>query len=356
MYQQQYNPYGANNEIVKGYLKSGKVLTLGILHLISIAVSVISTLTLTRVNLVYDYSDILRSMGIDPSDVLISMNSSLGGISASMIAGTFFSSLFTLLIAIGFIIMFAKSRNDHPSSNPSAGVGILRVISLITFICAIICVVLLVILFIAAYFFLDYFVNNSNMDSRSATIIWIACGVFILIFSFFFLFITASYKNFYRSIKRSLNTVDLHTKGAAAYGVFNIIGAVLMGMATLGTLITAISSFSAAALMSLVSNALSFIILIMTASFALGYNSYIKRQKYSYAAPYDGGPAGGAYYPNEPYDAPNPYAAPQQNEPPYQQNNYPEYQAPRSAPGFCPNCGAPVDGATPFCSNCGTRL
>lgn len=353
MYRHQYNPYAANVEIVKGYLKGGKTLILGVLNLLSIAVSFITLFVFSSEAYLNSYTDMLRDLGIDPSQLGLATAGSamMSSSKASMIFTTTVSSVFTLLAAIGFIVMFAKSRNDDPSSNPSSGAGILRVLSLIGFICAIIVVVLLVILFVLAYFFLDSLVSYANLDSSAATVLWIGCGVLILIVSIFYLIITASCKNFYRSIKRSLTTVDLHTKGSVAFGVFNIIGAIFMGLSLVGSLISVISAFSAATLTSALASGITFITCVMTAAFALGYNSYIKEQKLSYAAPHDGGPSG-AYFPSDYNNAPNPYAAPRQDKP--YQDNYANYNAPQS-PAVCPNCGAPTDGS-PFCSNCGTKL
>ena len=367
MYEQQFNPYAANVDIVKGYLKSGKVLTLGILHLISIVLSILTAVTFSSSFNIYEYSQLLQSMGIDPSQAVTASSSPMYGVTASMIAGTVISSIFTLLAAIGFIIMFAKSRGNNPDSNPSAGVSILRVISLIGFICAIICVVFLVALFVLSYFLINELVVNSNLDSNTATVIWILCGVLILIFGFLFIFYTASCKNFYRSIKYSLNSADLHTKGSAAYGVFSIICAVFLGFSLIGSMVTMFSSSGVSSLISLLSTALSFITTIFTASFALGYNSYIKRCKYNYAAPYSAGPAnvynepasGQPYYgAQQPYnDMYRTYNEPvQQN----QQNPYNSDPAPaapaQEQPSFCPNCGSKTEPNAPFCPNCGKKL
>ncbi|MBQ7714536.1 MAG: zinc-ribbon domain-containing protein [Clostridia bacterium] len=57
----------------------------------------------------------------------------------------------------------------------------------------------------------------------------------------------------------------------------------------------------------------------------------------------------------QPQPAPAPQPAPQEpvvNDTPAQ----PEPEAPAAAAMFCPNCGAPVDGVSPFCGNCGTKL
>ena len=169
-------------------------------------------------------------------------------------------------------------------------------------------------------------------------------------------------KNFYRSIKWSLNSVDLYRSGAAGYGVFNIIFAVFIGISLTVSAITVIKSFNISNLLVLISNLLSCLTAIMTAAFALGYNRYIKQAKYGYSDPY-GGSSGAPYYPDDrgaqsygaqPYQ--NYHVPPQQNMPPY--NETPDnISAPeQETTAYCTNCGAEVKGNRPFCTNCGNKL
>ena len=364
MYEHRYNPFAANVDIVKDYLKSGKVLFIGILYFLSLGLS-IATLILNPVSAsIADLTNMFSSMGIDTSEYLSystsAMNSGVGVVS---VFPTVITSLFTILSAIAFIIMFAKSRSTNPDSNPSSGASIMRVLSLITFIFTIIGVVLAVALYVLFIVSISSVNDYFNGDTQAAVIFQVITGVAVSLIIILMISYTACQKNFYRSIKYSLNSVELQSSGAVGYGVFNIIFSVFVGLSMIGSLIILITGFNLGNLLLFLSMLLSFLMLVMTASFALGYNSHIKREKYGYNEPYGGSDA--PYYPDS---APN-YGAPSDN------FNYPKYNMPpqqnmppynetpdsfRSAPAkdqtaYCPNCGAPVEGKQPFCSNCGYK-
>ena len=363
MYEQRFNPFAANISIVKGYLKSGKVLLLGILYLLSLVLSVINLLIPKNLSSVYDYLDLLNNMGVDTSELITYYS---GADTSVLILTTVISAVITLLTAVGFIVMFAKSRSQNPESSPAAGVGILHVLSVITFVVSIIAAVLCglayLLIVIAGGSISDYYSFDGDMTAAVLIIV----GVALAIVLFFLIFVTAAQKNFYRSIKHSLSTVQLHNKGAAAYGVLNIIFAVCSGVTAIGSLITLINYFNLSTLLSFLSAVLNLFILILTASFALGYNSYIKRQKLGYSnTPYGGAP-NNAYVPAD--NGANPYAAPRSNG---YGDNYRSYNAPpqgapvyrddHNAPtgdfaSYCPNCGSPADPNAPYCPNCGAKL
>ncbi len=136
------------------------------------------------------------------------------------------------------------------------------------------------------------------------------------------------------------------------------------------------------------------LLLIFVASIIVAAVSKSKKDEQAkfnpYGAPGYVPPYGGQYQnPQQPYGQPyqpaqQPYQAPYQ--PPYQPPVQPAYQppeapvyqqpepqpeqtvpeeapqapaseeAPQDAAKFCPACGAPVDGNSPFCGNCGTKL
>ena len=130
MYEQRYNPYSANVDILKGYLKGGRVLILGILHFLSLGLTAVTLVMNPLGNTVNDLMALLKNAGIDVSDYLSGYTTALSSSAVTAISWVFWivvSSLFTLLTAIAFIVMFAKSRSTNPDSNPSSGAGILRV-------------------------------------------------------------------------------------------------------------------------------------------------------------------------------------------------------------------------------------
>ena len=234
--------------------------------------------------------------------------------------------------------------------------------AVITFVFAVIATVLIVLIYVIGVI-IGLNVSSNNNAAIAAVIIF---GVILAIALFLLLFITASIKNFYRSVKYSLTTVRLQSKGAVAYGVFCIIGAVMYGFSLIGDIILLIrGGFSADSLITVLSVLLLFVMLIFNASLALGYNRHIKRHTLGYSnIPY--GAAPNAAYPS---DAQPPYTVPRQDygdnyqsyNAPMQQNPYnesvPKTESPsqESKPAYCPNCGASTDGSA-FCSNCGYKL
>lgn len=372
MYEQRYNPYSANVEIVKDYLKSGKVLFLGILHLLSLGMSV-ATLLLNPANVaINSMLDAFSSMGLDVSEYYNSYGSYVTASSVAWALPTVISSVFTILTAIAFIVMFAKSRNTNPDSNPSSGASILRVLSLITFICTIIGVILIVALYVLFIIGISSVNDNFNGDVQAATITQVIIGIVVSLIIIFLISYTGSQKNFYRSIRNSLNSVELQRSGAVGFGVWNIIFAVFVGISMLSSLILTVTSFNLTNILLTSSSLLSFLMLIMNASFALGYNSHIKREKYGYNDPYGGSydapyhpadnraqgygaPSGDYNYPN--YNMPPQQSMPTYSEPSdnyYQPQQIQQEQQPQAA--FCPNCGSPIEGGHSFCSNCGCKF
>lgn len=362
MYEKRYNPFAANVELVKGYLKSGKVLILGILHFLSLALTVVTMVLVPYDRSVSELMSAINSLGVNTSDFTSSIQSLLSNGTFPIVISAVLSAIFTILTAIAFIVMFAKSRNTNPDSNPSSGASILRTLSMITFVCSIILAVIIV----AGYVLFIIGVSSVNEsfggDAQQATITQVVIGIVVSLFLILFISYVSCQKNFYRSIKWSLNSVKLYHSGAAGYGVFNIIFAVFIGISLTVSAITVIKSFNISNLLVLISNLLSCLTAIMTAAFALGYNRYIKQAKYGYSDPY-GGNAGAPYYPDDrgaqsygaqPYQ--NYHVPPQQNMPPY--NETPDnISAPeQETTAYCTNCGAEVKGNRPFCTNCGNKL
>ena len=280
MYEKRYNPFAANVELVKGYLKSGKVLILGILHFLSLALTVVTMVLVPYDRSVSELMSAINSLGVNTSDFSSTFNSVLSNSHLPIVVSAVVSAIFTILTAIAFIVMFAKSRNSNPDSNPSSGASILRTLSMITFVCSIILAVIIVagyVLFIIGISSVkDYF----GGDAQQATITQVVIGIVVSLFLILFISYVSCQKNFYRSIKWSLNSVDLYRSGAAGYGVFNIIFAVFIGISLTVSAITVIKSFNISNLLVLISNLLSCLTAIMTAAFALGYNRYIKQAKY----------------------------------------------------------------------------
>lgn len=358
MYDQQFNPYGGNLAIVKGYFKSGKVLALGILYLLSVVLTFIMTSTASFVTIIYNVLDYLTSRGIDVPDQIretIASSSASSAIFSSVI-----SSIFPILTAIAFILIFVKSRNASETSSPITGVNILYVLSVISLVFAVIGVVLFALAYIGIFAVGVFASNRSNSEYTGAIIaVMVFLGLILIAYAVVAIIYYVSCKNFYRSVKRSITTPVLETKGAVPFGVFNIILAVFtfISMSSSLVVLPGVGGFL------FVSGLINILINIFIAIIALGYNKYISGIKQGInTAPYGAAPYQAA--PGTPYNMPD-YNAPQPQNPPYadpvaptnehkEQQPYAEQPQPQAM--YCPNCGAKTEPGAPFCSNCGTKL
>ncbi len=377
MYEQPFNPFAANLAIVKDYFKQTKVLVLGILYIVSAIISVVSTIiTAGSANDYFaDMISLLERIGL--SDMAnrmrmilesLPVSSTLISSIPSMVVSTFVTGLF----AAAFIIIYIKSRNTSEESTPNTGVNILYVLSVISLVIIIISTVLgglgLLGMIVLAVNLLG---NNTSQavdlgNGYQLNITGSAIGVLLIVFSvialivIIYLLISAiNCKRFYRSVKDSINTVELQNKGAKGYGVICVINAVFSAFSLLSLFFSLFSIISYGAssgtvmylVMSLISGIVNFLILVFTAGIALGYKKYIDNIKYGYNGTPDGGMNGYNPIPTMDNTQP-PYGAPQPM--PYNDNFNVQPQQP-AAPSVCPNCGAPTDGS-PFCGNCGARL
>lgn len=359
MYDQQFNPYGSNLSIVKGYFKSGKILTLAIFYIISVVFTIILNTSISFNTITYKVMEYLSQNGVDiPYEY---RNALLSTSTASTIGTVLGSSIVPILTAVAFILMFVKSRNTAEDSSPIAGITIMHVLAIISLVFTIIGVVILGILYVIAFIAsvtavksLSSGTSYSGSVTGSVTIIMVLIGIVYAVFAFLSIFYASSCKNFYRSAKRSITTSNLENKGATAYGVFNIIFAVFSFI----SMIVYMVIFAPYAGLVFSSYIVTILIQIFTAIVSIGYSKYINRQKNGInTAPYGGAPVQYAA-PNSPYNAPA-YANPQPSEPYTNSPAAPETAEPKSAQPqaqFCPNCGAKTEQDAPFCPNCGTKL
>ena len=223
MYEQNFNPYAANAEIVKGYFRSGKVLVLGILYLLGLGLSAALVFFNPVTASIGQAQTILDSMGINSFDLSAYYSLSSTALSTSVIISLSVSSLIIFLTALAFFLIFFKSRSSDPDSTPAAGLGILHTLAVISFVFTIIAVILIILVYV-----LLVIANSRVPESAASTVatIMIVSGICLSIIISLMLSIVSSQKNFYRSAKWSLSSVNLHTTGAVAYGVFNILFAV----------------------------------------------------------------------------------------------------------------------------------
>ena len=350
MYEQPFNPFIKNQQTVKDYCKSPLVLSMGIVRIISAVLSVVSAVLIsTQVPAILDdvkelLMQFCQMTGAPASEVrqfFTFFDGTSQAFSVSAIPSILPSVLITCLIAAAFIIIYVKSRNGDPSSTPSAGVTILYVFAIIEMIAVIIITVAVVACFVLLFWlyfqmksatvglyvftvdlpFMDRTLNLEIYPGMLLALI-IAGLIVAAICLFLALFFVINKKRFYGSIRKSMSSVELQTRGAKPYGVMCVIGAFFSGLSLLS--IPSLFIFGNGRLkvlivigiVSALASVVSFVTIVLEAKFALGYKSHIDGVKYGYMrhgesdAPYSPYPAGG-------YNAPqsNPYvnAAPPVN-------------------------------------------
>ena len=406
MYEQPFNPFAKNLAIVKDYFKSSSVLVFAILKTVVIALTIPMAILSTVVSpfmisaaqnrtdqalagaspdeaqFVRDFLDPIWRLAQDAVGTTSPVQAVMNNLP---------SLLVPVLVAVALFLIYFKSKNTDPASKPTAGVMILYVLAVIQLVMIWIALVsvILVIIFLfwlfaamqdvtgtvssieAPMFLSDPVVLPFAIDAEALRIIVlvvaISLSIMTVIVGFVALFTAINRKRYYRSVKQSISSVELQSKGARPYGVMCVIGAVFSGIGLTNLFTNFAALFTAPAngayiayiIISALFQIAGFVALIFEAKIALGYKKYIDDKKYGYSQPV----APSAPYSPFPYgqgnSAPqNPYAAPARQDPtnPYA-DSYTSAPVNKSAgSSVCPHCGAGVDPAAPFCGNCGNKL
>lgn len=385
MYNTPFNPYAQNVEIVKGYFKRTPVLLLAIFQFLGTLLSIGFCIYLTMFSsgLLQDLATQLPSdtSGISVSDWNSLMSTSLASSAASLIP----TAIVSVLITVAYLLLFFKSRSQNPDSNPRAGATILFVLALIEMIGSIIAAVMMVIVFIVMVIAVGVGASYSSDSSFNAGPVIAIAGITVVFLIFILLFYSVNKMRYFKSVKNSCSSINLYADGAGAYGVMNVIFAVmsLLGMGVTAFLIPILDmsdelmaksvgfslndyiDMDAMLILIIFGIAVMLVCLIyiiLEAVVAFGYKKYINKIKYSYQ------PANVPEAPYQPaavpvYTAP---AAPVTYQPPVQpQAQQPEPAAPPkteeqapafSAPSYCPSCGSPIEKDASFCTKCGYKL
>lgn len=377
MYEQSFNPFAQNLQIIKGYFKRKTTLILGILVIIAALLGAATTFIIggSTSSLI---SQIMAAAGQDVSSngYALMMQSMSSGTMISNIISTVITLVINGLIAFAFILIYVKSNNDDPAASPYAGFTIIYVFSVISLVlCCIASAILLfsILVLVIAAGFTGYV--NSDIPADAIGAIAGVASVFVLLLIIMMLFISITQVRFYGNIRKSMTGVELSRKGAAPFGVLNVIFAICGGLGVLGSILytvvlnTVLPSVMASAgininlsslfpimIISIVAGVLGVVEYIFYAKWALGYKKYIDGIKNGFTPAYVPEQPG-AVLPPVPPVAPAP--APAQN----------PYTAPAAAPAepkpeidyvlpqtICPACGSPVENDNSFCSNCGHKL
>lgn len=326
------NPYQQNIDIVKNYFKKPLVLAVAIVAALSVVASTIFSFYVNNsvTSLLNTLSDVMTE-----SDFYFQPT----GYNVSSIFSSLVSLAISALPVTGFFLIYFKSKNPDPASNPSAGFTILWVLSIIGLvglsIGALFCV-----LGVLALTFLLFLNTNSTSDIEFGVGLLIFVLIFVLVFMGVALFYQISQLRFYSSVRKSTQGLALESKGAAPYGVLAIIFGIISGFGVLSVfsipsimqtfsqsanfseqeayIFTSITDYvSNLATFSTVINLLAAVQSILIGVVAFGYNTYIKNLTSSF-------PTGGNQFNSNPYDQnqynPNPYEQ-VQNDPQNPYNN-----------------------------------
>lgn len=299
MYSNQYyqptmqNPIIAQNiRCIKDYFKKPIVLVLGILLAANTILSVISSF-LSETYLAEIYNSVSQTLdGYDYTTKTVNQSGSMvASIISIIITGIFISS---------FFIIYFKSRNNNPLSNPSAGFTIIKVFSIIylVFVCLV-----TAILAIAEIFLIIFTIGVSDSYSYGTfneimtfTIFLLGAVLLIMVFAIFWI---SSVIKLVSSINKGLKKpLPLSDKGAMSTGVLliimiifsalSIISLILMQFifAEIGSdlfyssqnILDSIDSFtkSGSLYIAIISQFLNMAIFILYAVIALGYRKHIR--------------------------------------------------------------------------------
>lgn len=381
-----YNPYEQNSGLLKTFFSKPVVIILAAVGGVSALISIISFF-----------------MQIGTLDTTIRYyNYMMGGQFASFYSNikplfiifSICSIAMTIINALGYFLLYSKSKNPDPQSNPKAGSTLLWVISIISFV---VTCILAVFLIIVAFILFIASGEVSRYEASIMTTVGVAMIIVALVFFFYFLF----QFRFFSSIHTSFSSVQIVSKSSVAFAVFSIIFCVF-------AFISLFTSLDTATAMTVISSLISIVNSVFLAVFALSYNSFVK------SVTTGANPIGG-FMPNNgqfnPYNQNTNGQAPNMNmgysyrpqQPPVNDNNqfngqqyqnpYGSSQQPSEAdkayknPYFsqdfeektvnpqndtfnqtpvqpeeqaeqnkCPMCGAVHSGDDLFCGNCGARL
>lgn len=377
--QNNYDPFRStrlimrNRQYVKQYL--GKPITLAI-PIVILAVAVISGF-MSFVVFAIGMGEWLADVG--------SWMSQDTGVDFTFNVSPSSLSLMTIVMCVAMFIIHSKSKNQDPSSMPNGGVTTFWVWSIITLVQDIIsCVVLVFVPIIFGAIFSLAFNRMAYVGETSGPeggIIALAIGLLFFVFAimiFVILFKSINRFRFASSIRKSITTEDLTSKGAVPYAVMNIITAVfgvignaiafgfigvlneywselMQGGAGYTDIPVLPESFMSIMGISLVASTLSLLEPVLMGVFALGYSKHIKAAgvggsnlpmpEYQQTAPVQT-----AYQPAAPVETVNPYAAPAVNPIPPVEVAAPELGAPvvenESEPVAQPEVATPVETAS----------
>lgn len=381
-----YNPYEQNSGLLKSFFSKPVVIILAAVGGVSALISIISFFMQ-----IGSFNTTVRYYNHITGGQFASFYSSAQPI---FVIISICSIAMTIITALGYFLLYSKSKNPDPQSNPKAGSTLLWIISIISFVAT---CILAVFLIIVAFIL---FIASGEVSRYEASIMTTA-GVFMIIIALIVFFYYLFQFRFFSSIHTSFSSVQIVSKSAVAFAVFSIIFCVF-------SVISLFSSLDTATAMTVISSLISIVNTVFVIVLALSYNSFVKSittganpiggfmPNNGQFSPYNQNTNGQApnmnmgysYRPQQPpvndnnqfngQQYQNPYESAQQPSEadkayknPYFSQDFEEQTAnsqndtfnqtpvqpeEQAAQNKCPMCGAVHSGDDLFCGNCGARL
>ncbi len=310
--QPTYNPFAQNEALIKNYFKRKSVLTMAILHCISILFVIATIFTMSSVfPELYGNMFTIADVPAQELDQMSSVFSSPAFTMIYSIVCSIPSIVITGLIATGYFMLYFKSKNEDPASSPKAGITILYILAIIQLVTTCLaCLYLVLAILVFGIFAIVGYSNPSALDmtAQDASILSTAMLIVVIILAGMLaltLTYSISHLMYINSIKKSISSPKLYNKGAGAYGTMSIIYAVFSSFALIAGLMATLlmpSIFKAAGvndpyittmftvmqpmyILSGLASVVSVVLCITDAVIARGYKKYINEITGGYTNP-----------------------------------------------------------------------
>lgn len=285
----------------------------------------------------------------------------------------------SIMMSIAFFLFYFSSKSSNPNTNYRTPVNLLKIVAIIY----IVVVGLVILVFTLSLAVVAFIGGEIRQPAISLLLILTAFVTPVIVVGLIY---GISLLLFAGSVKKSVSTVFMYNKGAAALGVSSIllavtsIAAFVINTVYLPTMISGfihsvenvLSSYGSTSnyeqlinslnntnlvpgILSIIESSIVIILDILVGIFALSYRNYINK----YTKSINDGSA--PQQPQAEFSAPftaaqsNPDNGFEQNSNPYVQNQPLNANAYQQAV-ICPNCGCQCNSNTVFCSKCGAKL
>lgn len=273
--QSAFNPYEYNMQTVKNYFKRPLMLFWGIIKIVSIVLS-------TVVSAVYGTTIVSRMMeeyyrNVPGNNIFQGTKTTVEIPSIPVIA---------VLTIVAILIIYFKSKNPSPQSNPKSGFTMNWVIAIIGLVGNILA---LAVMLLALFVLFFAFMGSYNEDAVYALLIVVPI---ITLIAGIGLFSTVNNVRYWSSVRKSAGGLELTAKGASPYAVMCIITGTFSALVSVGLMILAISGSMYAItgftyytislpfiVLSVISSVVSVVDVFTDGIIAFGYAGYIKKIK-----------------------------------------------------------------------------